>query len=283
MNSQISKIYRQTNDIFGLPQEYKGIKFYPIKIKEVDLKEKLYLLFFHPKNYIPQREIIRMSYLKFLLFVVQEAWRVENPDIDVADDLIEFLYRITKIEKTIDNKGNKNISIERKLCPENEDVFDQIMLRLNIDGVEFSEQEFDNIREILLEQNGSSIEWVESYQPSLEKKLEFVNRSFSDTDFKDEFYSFCVLTGLLEEQAKERTLYQFKARLEREMLVKDYTIFKPKEITGQIKSKSGEELYKHYLSHIEKHGRYSSILVDKDKFIEDSGIGKVSIDGKISE
>jgi hypothetical protein len=133
-----------------------------------------------------------------------------------------------------------------------------------------------------LEQNGSSIEYVESYQPSLEKKLEFMNRGNSDVDFKDEISSFCALTGLPEVDVGEKTLYQFKSRVEREMLLKDYELFKPLEFSGQISSKNKEELFKHYMSHIPKQTRYGSILIEKTKYLEQSGLGNTNADGNIS-
>ena len=273
MNSIVSKIYIPSNDVFGLPQEYKGIKFYPIKVKEVEMKGKLYDLFFHPKNYIPDRAILRMSYIKFLIFVVQESMRASDPNTDVVTSLIDFLSSITH---------EKKVDLRYFEYPESNDPFERISLHLFIDGIEFSEQEFDNIREIVLEQNGSSIDWVEGYNPDLEKKLEFLNRNTLDTDFKDEIYSFCSLTNLSEIEVGEKTLFQFKARMEREVLIKDYNLFKPKEITGQISSKSGEELFKHYLSHIPKQSRYGTILIDEKKFLQDSGLENADADGNIS-
>jgi hypothetical protein len=273
MNPIVSKFYKSSNDIFGLPQQYKGVKFYPIKIKDIELKEKLYRLFFNPKQYIPDKNILKTSYFKFLLYVVQYSYMQSDPETDINKEIIEFFRTITKVE---------NIQLKFVEHPENENEFDKISLYLFVDDIQFDEQDFDNIREILLEQNGSSIEYVESYQPSLEKKLEFMNRDTSNVDLKDEIFSFCALTGLPEADVGEKTLYQFKSRMDREMLLKDYELFKPLEFSGQVSSKNKEELFKHYMSHIPKQTRYGSILIEKNKYLEQSGLGNTNADGNIS-
>jgi hypothetical protein len=262
MNNFVANIYQPDKDIFGEPQEYKGIKFYPIKINQIKLKKLLYKLFFQPKNYIPQREILKMSYFKFIIYVIQG-----NLGDNASNDLIELISGITKIDK-------EKISIKPTEHPENVELFDKIMLHLYIDGIEFNELEFDNLREILIEQNGSSIEWVESFDVSLEQKMDFMNRGSSNIDLKDEIFSFCAITKMSEVEAGEKTLYQFKNRLEREMMMKDYDNFKIAELTGEVKSKSGGEIFKHYLSHIPKTNRYDTILINENTFLEQSGFDK---------
>jgi hypothetical protein len=269
MNNQVCQIYKPENDIFGLPQIYKGISFYPVKINQFELKKNLYRLFFQPKNYVPDRTILRMSYLKFILYILQENFGESN----LLKDLLEFLFEITK---------TKDIELKYKEYPDNSDPFDQFSLHIFINGIEFNEQEFDNIREIVIEQNGSTIEYVESYNPDLEKSLSFINKR-NDTDMKDEIYSFCCLTGLSESDVGNLSLYQFKNRFEREMMLLTYKIFKPLEISGQVTSKTKEEIFKHYLTHTQADkSRYVSIMLDANKFMKESGLGEANRDGTIS-
>jgi len=270
MNNVVEEIYKIENDVFGMPQEYKGVKFHPIRIKDVNEKKMLYRLFFQSKNYISQREIVKMSYFKFLMYVVNN-----NIKENVYTELVDLLNHITKVDK-------KNISIRIEDHPENNEIFNRTMLYLQIGDTIFDENEFDNIREILLEQSGYSIEWVESFDLSLEDKIHFMNRANEDIDFKDEIFSFCAMSGISESEAGEKTLYQFKNRLEREMVMKDYDNFKQLEVSGQISSKAGGEIFKHYLSHIPKPTRYGSILIDKDSFIEKSGLGGADKNGNIN-
>jgi len=274
MGNYVDSIYKKDNDIFGLPQIYKGIEFHPVKIKEVEIKNKLYMLFFNPKNYIPDKQVLKTSYLKFLLYLIQGALTHSEKDVNVQKELIDFLSYVTK--------ENVEISIEEGVI-KSDNIFDKVSVHIMIGGKRFSEQDFDNIREIVVRQNGSSVEYIEEYNPELEQKLSFMNRNSSDIDFKDEVFSFCALTGMSEIQAGEETLYQFKHRFEREMIIKDYNLFKPLEISGQISSKSGNEIFKHYLSHIpEQQRRYGSILIEKNKFLEQSGLGHADNDGNIN-
>jgi hypothetical protein len=130
----------------------------------------------------------------------------------------------------------------------------------------FSEAEFDEIREILLEQQGTSIEYIEEYDPSLEKHLAFVRRGNSELDFSDEVFTFCTIMRLGLREVEEYTVYQFKNMLERLLTLKEYDLYQPLLVSGQITLKSGE--IKHYFYHNKKEGRYSSILVDYDQFKE---------------
>jgi hypothetical protein len=265
MNPNLAKNYKQINDILGLPQEYKGIDFYPVKIGELDYKSSLYNLFHWPKNYVPNADVIKMSYIKYLIYVIAPSLKEKDSNADIEKEFIDFISHITHLD--IDE-----IHFGAKENPMNKGEFDKFFLYLYIKGVEFSEQDIDNLREIILEQNGSSIEWVEDYKPDLQTRLDVFNGN-NDIDLKDAIYSFCALTNLSEKEVCEKTIFQFNARLEREMRLKDYQAFKPLEISGQVSAKNKkDELFKHYLSHIPKKGRYDDILLNLNTFMEDSGL-----------
>ena len=70
-----------------------------------------------------------------------------------------------------------------------------LVIRILIDGIEISEYEFDEMREIILEQNGLSIEYVEEYHPDLEQKLALLEGG--NLSFEDEVLRFpCSQTKL---------------------------------------------------------------------------------------
>jgi hypothetical protein len=265
MNNNLQKNYKQINDILGLPQEYNGIKFYPIKVGEIDYKISLYHLFHWPKNYVPDVDIIKMSYIKYLMYAIEPSLKEKEPDVDIEKEFINFISHITHLEPS-------KVSFGSKENPTSRGNFDKYLIYLFIDGIQFSELDIDNIREIILEQNGSSIEWIEDYKPDLEERLNVFN-SGNNIDLKDTIYSFCALTNLSEKEACEKTLFQFSARLEREMRLKDYQAFKPLEISGQVTAKNKkDEIFQHYLSHIPTKGRYDDILLNLNDFMEDSGL-----------
>jgi hypothetical protein len=263
MNTVVSKIYDKNKDIFGEPQNYRGIDFYPIKVKDIKTKELFYILFPIPKKYIPDEFIIKMSYLKFLLYIIQKNCEEEYPDTNIEKDLLDFLKSVTKCDDVF-------YSLEPH--DENENPFNKFMINIIINGVVFSEYHFENIREIVLEQNGSSIEYVEEFNPDLEENLAFIYRNSANINFEDEIYVFCALTGMTEEEAGNKTMLQFKTRLRREAILLEYKTFKPLEVSEQVKAKHGGELWKHYFSHISPSGRYDEILIKTDKFFKETGL-----------
>jgi hypothetical protein len=277
MNSFVKTIYNKENDVWGYPQEYKGIQIFPIKIKDTKERALFYRLFTCPKSYINDRQILRMSYLKFLLYVMQGAIEAEDKEYDILENIIKFL----EYSMRIDGNPTKS-ALYQKENVEIQEIYEKYSLSIRISSYKedvvlkeiiLTEDDFDNIREIVLEQNGTSIEYVESYNPKLEKDLEFLNLGNESMNFEEEIFSFCSLTKLSEIEAGEKTLYQFSKRMEREMLLKDYEIFKAMEAAGFISSKmKSKELFKHYFSHIPKAGRYDSLMLNPDEYLRDSGL-----------
>ena len=254
MNEQLEKLYKRNNDIWGLPQIYKGIDFYPIKVKDEEMQHFLYRLFAQPKNHMSDKRLLKMTYLKYLLYLLS------NDTFDAVVSLKSFLEYITK----------KEIKIESKLINPDEDmVLDNISLRILIGTIEILEGDFEDIREIILEQNGMSVEYVEQFRPDLEEKLH-MSRNTSDINFADEIFTFAVMMKKSITEIGEYTMFQLQNQMERLFTLENYELFKPLEASGQISSKSGAEIVKPYLYHIGKKGRYDSILVSKDKFLADN-------------
>jgi hypothetical protein len=254
MNEYVSKIYNTQNDIWGLPQEYKGIKIYPLKIKDIKFQDYFYKTLAYPKNYIPDKKIIKMSYLKYLIMVVRQV--IKN-DIDVGDALLDLLKHTMQKE---------DISYEVGYKKDGED-FDAIDLQIIVGDIVLSENEFNDIREIILEQNGLSIEYIEEFNPELEERMSIFNKS-TDINMVDEIFTFATLMNKTIFEIENYTLYQFKMHMEKLIIMKDFDMFKPLEISGQIKLKSGE--IKHYLFHSKKASRYGSILVDREEFVKNN-------------
>jgi hypothetical protein len=261
MNEQLKKMYSENNDIWGLPQEYKGLKIYPIKLIESKYMELFYRIFSYPKNYIPDKQVLKMSYLKFILYVVQPA--IEKGDDYIENSIIEFFKYIIKAKQVLLEWNSKD----------NPKTLDEIVLNVVIDDVVLSEYDFENIREIVLEQNGLSIDYVEQYRPDMEEKLGVFNKK-DDITLKDEIFGFCVLMNKSIDDIKEYTIYQFKSQLERVAILKEFELYKPLEASGQIKLQQGSEI-KHYLSHVKRAGRYDSILVDKKSYQESGDVFKI--------
>jgi hypothetical protein len=212
-----------------------------------------YKIFAHPKNYVPNIEILKSSYLKFLIYVLSPSFGSTGEE--VVNCLIDILKYITKKEEI-------KVLYKRK----DGDGLDSIELRLRLDDIEINEYEFEDIREIVLEQNNLSIEYVESYNPELETHLEFMNRNSSDITLQDQIFSFCAITKFSISEIEKLTLFQFGNLMEKVINLKEFDLYKPLLASGQITLKN--DSLKHYLYHSVKSGRYDSIMMDKDTFLE---------------
>jgi len=259
----IEKIYDSKKDLWGQCQTYKSINFYPIKLKDVHLQNLYHKLFQFPKDFIKEKQIIKASYLKYLLFFIQHSM---NPDgREIQDGLIEFLKAVTQSEKVEIKLQALNISDDQKQNA----TIDKILITIDINGTIFTETNFDIIREIVLRQNGLSTKFIEEYNPELEKHLSFVNSKYDNLSLEDEIVLFSVMMGKSLNEIENYTLYQFRKSMERLLILHNYDLYSPLEVSGQIKSKDGSEIVKHYFSAMNKSsGRYSSILISKDKFLE---------------
>jgi hypothetical protein len=262
MNENAKEIYVKNNDIWGLPQTYKNINFYPIKINDVKAQHLFYILFQYPKNNIPDKKILRMSYLKFLLLLVQRPQ--EFDDLIKDNLLIDFLKSITKKDVSLGFSINNQEALNKnKIDISSEDI----AIHLKIDDIYFSEYEFDIIREIILNQNGLSVEYIESYDPELEKALEIRNSKYADLTLEDQLWVFASLLKVPIQQIENYTLYQFKKNFEHIMLLHTFDLYSPLEVSGQIKAKNGGELISHFMTHLGEAGRYDSVLISTEDFL----------------
>jgi hypothetical protein len=200
--------------------------------------------------------------MKFILYIIQ---RNINPDGDeIQNKIKELLKYITK---------NDNINISYTM--DGETSLDNLILQLEIGETKFSEEDFDTIREIVLEQNSITVEYVEQFHPELEEKLEQYYQMMAQdkTSFTDEVFIFCSLMSKTLKDIEDYTLYQFKNQFGHLMILRDFELYKPLEVSGQISFKNGGEI-KHYLSGLKKSGRYDSILISKDDYMENNDIFK---------
>jgi len=227
-------------------------------LKDVKYQSLFYQILAHPKMYIADFEILKASYFKFYLLAIHRA------EDNIQEDLKDFIKYITHANsvdikyKQIPNKESLS-AISFKIILNEEDGEDkQIIL---------TEEDFDNIREIYLEMNGLSVEYIEEYNPELEKHLEFLTRNTVGMTLSDEIFTFCAVMKIPIQEIENYTLFQFKTHFEKLINLKEYDLYKPLVVSGQITKKGGGELeIKSYMYKSGQHGRYDAIKMDKDSF-----------------
>lgn len=250
-------IYRPENDIWGLPQEYRGITLYPILISDKRTSALFYRYICVPKSHIQDIEILRMSYLKFITLVLPMG---SGLSIDtVFDEIQELLMSVTGIDD-IEMKVYKSDDIS---------TIKGILIGIRVGDIELDESDFEVLREILLLQNGLNLRFIEDYDPTLEEKL-LVKVGKEKTEDEDRILVFASLLGKTINELKDYTLYQFKHHFQRIVAIEDFRMYKPLEISSGASAKGSK--IKGYYSMEKQQGRYDSILLDKDKFVQDSGL-----------
>jgi hypothetical protein len=259
MKDYLKKDYDDGLDIFGLPQSYRGVRLFPLKMKDIKYHRLLYQIFANPKMYIVNRDILRMSYLKFIVYVVQS--NINPNGSEMINYIQDFLTKITKTECSIEYRETGKTG------------FDSVVLQIRLGDVILTEEDFDDLREIILEMNGLSVNYVEDYRPDLEESLIFTQRENEGVDLRDEIFTFSSLMKISIDEVSEYTLYQFKISFEKLMILKEYDLYQPLISSGQVSLKKGK--LTHYLFHSEKKGRYDSIMISKDEFLK-GDIEKIS-------
>lgn len=253
MNKKLSKTYNKNNDIFGLPQEYRGIKFYPLKIYEEEYVKTFNKLFSYPQVAISldNPAILKMSYLKFLIYILPYILGENTKNETFELELKEFLAYVTQtdIEDIEFSSRNKDAPVEN------------LVISLFIGEEIFTEADFSNIREIILQQNGSSVEYVESYRPKLEKDLQFALRNVEKYSYGDQIFTFAALLKRTIDEIKDCTLFQMKNLLDSMSAIETYRMQ-----TIPLTHVGKEYDFKHYMKALKIRGRYDEILQDVNDF-----------------
>jgi hypothetical protein len=239
-------------DIRALPKYHKGISIFPVKLKDMYLFYKYLECLLFNKNKIPDINIIKMSYLRFLL----EYSTLVAPDGKSFIYLLEYFIGLSElIFKT------KPLILE-------EDK--QYFLQLG-DNI-INEYEFDNIRNIIFEQNMIKISDI--FDPEVEKALketeEYLAKKNQPATMEELIISYHVATGIKYDDIFEYSIYQFNKSIDRLNALKSWEVYYYPFL------KCGEtEKLPHWLGHIDEKDVLDNLTVSKEDFNKltaDSGI-----------
>src|SRR5574344_2092007 len=86
------KEYIDDFGIFGEPVEYKGVNLYPITVQNAFGFEKAIELFCVEKNRYEDIEIIQMSYLFFMLMLVEINPELTNSFVWICENIMHIYY-----------------------------------------------------------------------------------------------------------------------------------------------------------------------------------------------
>ena len=244
-------------NIWGDCQEYKGLKLYPFIMNDYELFEELITVLLFKKNKIPDIQIIKMSYLKFILCVLPHL-KNENGKIlfgDISEKLKQLLSYVFKTDDVVffmDEREKIFISIK---------VLDYNLL--------INEKDFDELKKIILIQNAIPVN-NNTLHPDVEKELEEAmdymarRQQSEDGNIEDLITSYkCEMRFEDYKPIRKMTIYQFRKELKRLNLIKEHIIYKTAEMSGFVTFK---EKITHWMSHIKDEIDYSQVMMKKSDF-----------------
>jgi hypothetical protein len=260
VNTEAKENYDEINDVFGLPQKYKEIEFYPLLVKDLEYIKLFNAIFTFPKLAASStKRLYKMSYFKYVII-----------ELRIPQKMIEkFFKHVTKKEDV------EILFFNTKGKAETLEDLDEGIFQLRIEKTIFSEEEFENLREIILEQNGTDIDYINQYNSELEESLKWMQKEYPLT-FNDQIFTISVLFKSLPKDIADWTLYQLMDIFDRLIVLKQYETYEPLIASGQVKMKNGK--LQSYLYHKQKKNRYESVLMSPEEFdkIESELTGKNS-------
>jgi hypothetical protein len=225
--------------IWGEEVEYKGIKIYPVKVKDAEFfYDNIKCLLFE-KNRIPDIRVIKLSYLDFLFALISEQHEL----FDNLNNILKLVFKEQKYEFTFNNG-----------C-----------IGLIVNGIEIGNYEFDNIKKIIFDENLIQVS-DELLDPELEKSLQEAEEFMSQKNgkpatFEERIIALHCVSGTSLNEIKEYTIYQFSKILERHAIIKNFDTY-----AAVLAQNGASDSITNWLVHIEEKGRYADVTMSKDEF-----------------
>lgn len=208
---------------FDDPIDYKGLLLYPVGIRKINKFLQSSSVIRIQKEYIPDKEIIKMSYLKFLMTNIDKE--KEEYGESLTFDLLALCFMICmRIEE---------ISIRLFMDEDGK-------AKLILNDVEIDENEFDYLRKLILYQNLPNYD-DELMNPDLKNDLEqadkIKNGGEETEDFEHLIANLVIGTGMNIDDVKNlpiRKFYIIGQVMDRKL---HYSIYKQASVGGFVEFK----------------------------------------------
>ena len=208
---------------FDDPIDYKGLLLYPVSIRKINKFLQSSSVIRIQKEYIPDKEIIKMSYLKFLMTNIDKE--KEEYGESLTFDLLALCFMICmRIEE---------ISIRLFMDKDGK-------AKLILNDVEIDENEFDYLRKLILYQNLPNYD-DELMNPDLKNDLEqadkIKNGGEETEDFEHLIANLVIGTGMNIDDVKNlpiRKFYIIGQVMDRKL---HYSIYKQASVGGFVEFK----------------------------------------------
>lgn len=253
------------SSLLGESVFYNGFRITPVKMANYRIFSYVIESFKLPKNRIPDKKILKMSYLRYLIEEYQKT-----------DELIISNFMLV-FNLSLDDEQFENL----KLVQSNIDGLYYLTCISEKESIIIDEYKFEELRLLMLKINGMS-----DVDYSISKETEdLINKNRDDmrkmggnaqmVDIEDMIDSYHVVGKFSYSEIAEEPIYKFFKNIKRLLLVDNWTIYRPLELSGKIKIKHKVE---HWLSHVKEDRSYDDSGIPIEKFL--SGLDKNKIKNK---
>lgn len=240
---------------FDLPIKFKKniedlefIELFPVKMEDYMLFQLCSNIITKNKNKTPSVEIIKMSYLDYIFYLMNDI-----DDVKMRELYSYMFYNILRLVFKKDDiqyiKENNKYS-------------------LKIDDFIIDGENFDAIKDIIIAQNLP--DYDDTYiDPKVEEVLleaeRFVNRHKKKMgSLEDQIICVLISTNLKMDDIAQLSLRKFSKILQRVDYKLHYEIYKSASLSGMV---SFENEIDHWMTEI-KHERFSGVVVDSDNLTD---------------
>ena len=235
-----------TTDVFGKPRQYRGMSVYPIKMKDCDKFYDAVQCLMLPKNSSQDVELLKMSYLKFLIIVANTELKHFQ---DKLITLLELILHTDNFKITLNDKEKIEIIVD-----------DEHVIR---------ERDFDKIKTIISEQNLVDLD-DEFINPEVRAKInearEFLSkRGNKAAGFDQQIVAYHCISGIPYREIEELTIYQFQKGLARFDHILGAEAILNARYSGMVEFKD-ESKIPHWMGHIEDSTKNEEVILDANKF-----------------
>lgn len=245
--------------LYSRPINYESIVLYPVKMKDI-LEFQLYsdAITVRKNSIFPDKKIIKMSYLDFLLYAFVNSKLGDEYNIPNLKSYYVYALQLLKLV----------------CCNQEVKVLDTGIIYIN--DVEITSEIFDDLRRIIILQNDIDFDIDEfinkDTEEALKKASEKENKIKDKVTIEDYIDSLSVALHLSEDEIMNMSIRKFWRFIKRFNLHESYTILKTGEASGMVTYK---EPIKHWMISIDEDDRYSSLKTD-EKSLKDKISGSNS-------
>lgn len=250
MNIEINKKNFLPALIYNQPIDYKGIKLYPITMKDI-----IAFQIFSPSIIVRKnstfrdKKIIKMTYFDFLLYSYENKNLEKEYNIDGLSQY--YIYAIQLLT----------------LCCKNSEIkINQYNGQIIIDEKPITPKEFDDLRRIIIIQNDIDFDIDEflnyDTEQSLIKAQKTMDRNKKNADIEDYIDSLIIAMHITEDRVMNMTIRKFWRYIKRYNLHEKYTIMKTGECSGLITFK---EPIEHWMISLYEDDKYKNLKTDENE------------------